>query len=369
MPQGWRWLKAARVYLETGKPPETWKGEALNIRFKISFLIRELTGALGDLPLFFIFFAGLTQFSDLNPLNILFWSGLAHIVVGIVFRVPLPYQPMKAMGLFAIAHGVSQAELLSAGVGIGLLILAMNSLGLFQKLYDFFPKAVIRGIQLGLALMLCKKAVELVLIDGSFYFMFAGGAVDFPSVSWPRDFFHLASLTWTETVLTLIVIQLPLTMANSIFSPTLLLRDYFPNRKIKASQIAASVGWMNLLTCLFGGMPACHGAGGLAAQYRFGARSGLSVIFLGFLKIVMALFLGGFFMAVARHFPRGLLGLLLLFPAHDLIWRAAAVRGGVERTVVGVTALTMVFWHAGWAMVVGGMLFYMFHYLRKVRVS
>ncbi|MBI2027957.1 MAG: hypothetical protein HYS98_09190 [Deltaproteobacteria bacterium] len=317
------------------------------LKKSFSFYVSEFSGSLGDLPLFFIFFVGLTQFSNLNPINILFWSGLAHIIVGFVFKVPLPYQPMKGMGLVAIAQGVSEAELLSAGVLIGLTILIFNALGIFKKLYTFFPEAVIRGIQLGLAFMLLAKAHELTLgahlailpivslvcivvlilrfkkyhtlwvlgIFGiSLIYMFWEGLLNEPSLSFSGGFFKWHTLTCSETVLSLVLIQLPLTTANSIFSPALLLQDMFPEKKIKASTIATSVGAINLLTCLFGGMPACHGAGGLAAQYRCGARSGLSVIMLGIIKLLSAVFLGGLFLQVAQNFPRPLLALLFIFP-------------------------------------------------------
>ena len=58
------------------------------------------------------------------------------------------------------------------------------------------------------------------------------------------------------------------------------------------TQVASSVGLMNILMCLLGGFPMCHGAGGLAGQYRFGGRTGASVEFLGITKIVLGLTFG-----------------------------------------------------------------------------
>lgn len=362
----------------------------------ISFWTREIAGSFGDLPLFFIFLVGLSQFSDLNPLSILFWSGIAHILSGLIFKVPLSLQPMKAMGLYAIAHGVSQGELLTAGIGTAVLILVMNFFGLFQKLYDIFPTPVVRGIQLGLAFTLLKKAYELVSshqpyfhIYGIFlifaapliflflkkqhFFIFGvlgvgvaillgRGVLPFPSLHLSGDFFeiHLASLKWTEAVLTMILIQFPLTIANSIFSPALLIKDYFPEKKLKASQIATSVGLINLFTCPWGGMPACHGAGGIAAQYQFGARTGFSIIFLGSLKVSGALALGGFVFQLAQFFPKILLGILFVFPAFDLCYRALRVDGIFNLFVMLFTCLSYVLWHAGSAMIIGCVVFYIF---------
>lgn len=360
-------------------------------------MLKEFSGALGDLPLFFIFFVGFTQFSNLDPLQILFWSGVAHIIIGVVFKIPMPYQPMKAMGLYAIAHGVSQGEILAAGFASGLLILALNSLGIFEKIYNFFPKSVIRGIQVGLAIGLGVKAWELMHVNlGGIWCVFAvlfsfiffrwvipakagiysfiilcifgiAGLYIFPGISlssqitWPA--FHFLKFegfqfSWTTTTLLLILIQFPLTTANSIFSPALLIRDLFPEKKISPSSIAKSVGLMNLLTCPFGGMPACHGAGGLSAQVRFGAKTGKSVMILGFLKIISAISLGGFFLTLAQGFPRFLLGVLFLFPAFDLGMRAFEVRGKLPVISFGITVFAYVFGNAAWAMLFGVFSYY-----------
>jgi len=98
-------------------------------------------------------------------------GAIMGIVVGVVFKVPLSYQPMKAMGLYAIAHGVTQPELLTAGFTIGVAILVLSSFGLFQKLYEIFPRGVIRGIQLGLSVML------LFLKLGRFWFQMVIGLI------------------------------------------------------------------------------------------------------------------------------------------------------------------------------------------------
>ena len=371
-----------------------------------SFYIREIAGSLGDLPLFFIFFVGLTQLCHMNSLSMLFWSGIAHIFVGIIFKIPLSYQPMKALGLYALSHSLSQSEILAAGILSALIILALNFAGLFQKLYDIFPQAIIRGIQLGLAISLSQKAYNLTITNSEGFpifsllvvaafaflilfnsqwhylltllifsvglgFLFSKDLVEIPSLKFSLDLFenHLFSLKWTKAVLTLTLLQIPLTLANSIFSPALLIKDYFPERQIKASDIAWSVGLMNLLTCPFGGMPACHGAGGLAAQYRFGARSGFSIIFLGCLKVFSALFVGTFFLKTAQQFPQALLGLLFIFPAIDLGSRALNQKGKRHHMVLGITCLTYLLWNPGWALVSGLSYHSFICYLKKRGIS
>jgi MFS superfamily sulfate permease-like transporter len=75
---------------------------------------------------------------------------------------------------------------------------------------------------------------------------------------------------------------------------------------------------MNLLACPFGAMPLCHGAGGLAGQYRFGARTGASVVMLGAAKMALALILGDCLLAWIAAYPASVLGVLLLFSGLEL---------------------------------------------------
>jgi MFS superfamily sulfate permease-like transporter len=76
--------------------------------------------------------------------------------------------------------------------------------------------------------------------------------------------------------------------------------------------MAVSVGLMNLLSCPFGGMPVCRGSGGLAAQYRFGARSGLSTVMLGSAKLLAGLLFGSAAAAWMLAFPSSVLAVVLL---------------------------------------------------------
>ena len=81
--------------------------------------------------------------------------------------------------------------------------------------------------------------------------------------------------------------QLPLTTLNSVVSVCDLSGKLFPDNPSKPSHVATSVGLMNLVGGWFGALPCCHGAGGLAAQARFGARTGAAPVFLGIVKLVL----------------------------------------------------------------------------------
>jgi MFS superfamily sulfate permease-like transporter len=94
---------------------------------------------------------------------------------------------------------------------------------------------------------------------------------------------------------------------------------------------------MNLVACWFGGMPMCHGAGGLAGQYRFGARTNGSILFLGAVKMLLAIFLGSSLMALCGAFPDSLLGVLLAFAGMEL---ALVCRDQTSRTDAFTMLLT-----------------------------
>jgi MFS superfamily sulfate permease-like transporter len=105
--------------------------------------------------------------------------------------------------------------------------------------------------------------------------------------------------------------QLPLTILNSVIAVSLLASDLFPDKKLETSSIAISVGLMNLIGVWFHSVPYCHGSGGLAAQYRFGARTGVSIIFLGILKILAGIFIGNSLMSLFQQLPNSILGVML----------------------------------------------------------
>jgi MFS superfamily sulfate permease-like transporter len=114
--------------------------------------------------------------------------------------------------------------------------------------------------------------------------------------------------------------------------------DLFPDRPAQPRPVAVSVGLMNLIGGWFGAMPMCHGAGGLAGQYRFGARSSTSIVFLGSVKMLLAMVFGGSLLALLHGYPGSVLGVLLGVSGLEL---ALVARDQTERapaTVMYATA-------------------------------
>ena len=112
--------------------------------------------------------------------------------------------------------------------------------------------------------------------------------------------------------------QLPLTSLNSVIALCALIDDLFPQKHATTSSVAMSVGIMNLVGCWFGAMPLCHGSGGLAGQYRFGARSEVSVIFLGACKLLLGILFGSSLLGLLRLFPTSILAVMLFISGIEL---------------------------------------------------
>ncbi|KAJ2731784.1 hypothetical protein H4S06_006886, partial [Coemansia sp. BCRC 34490] len=112
--------------------------------------------------------------------------------------------------------------------------------------------------------------------------------------------------------------QLPLTLLNSVVALAALARELFPGYDPSMTHITISIGAMNLIGCFLGSMPFCHGSGGLAGQYFFGARTELSLYFLGAVKIIIGVVFGESLLAILKWFPNSFLGVMLFMASIEL---------------------------------------------------
>lgn len=152
---------------------------------------------------------------------------------------------------------------------------------------------------------------------------------------------HLVSITWEDWKIGFVraaIPQIPLSVLNSVIAVCKLSSDLFPDKEVSATAVSVSVGLMNLVGCWFGAMPVCHGAGGLAGQYRFGGRSGASVLFLAIGKLVLGLVFGNSFVRILGQFPIGILGVLLLFSGVELAMASRDMGSKEESFVMLVCA-------------------------------
>lgn len=344
------------------------------------FTLLEFSGSLGDLGTFIPLAVSMALVSGMDIGIILIFAGLFNILTGILFGLPIPVQPMKAIAAVAIAEQMLPAEIAAAGLAMGGVLLVLGLTGWVEKLEKLVPLPVIRGIQLGIGLKLSIKGIEFITQTGTFgldsiSMALALGGITLllrPTKSFPAalllliigvgitlsatpldtEYLRLSlsqfsfnfpnGTMWKNGILMGALPQLPLTILNSVIAICALSGDLFPGRKIAANRMASSVGLMNLLSCGFGAMPMCHGSGGLAGQYHFGARTGGSVVMLGAGKLLTGLFFGSAAMQILVHFPYSVLGIMLLFAGVELAMPAKDQKTPQQFLVMIITSVGIV---------------------------
>jgi len=337
----------------------------------------ELSGSLGDMGTFIPLLVGMTTKCGLDVASALFFAGFFNAVTGMIFTIPMAVQPMKAIATVAISEGLTVQEILAAGIITSAVILFLGITNLIEWANRYIPKSVVRGLQLGLGLKLLMSGIGFVAdtrvflgydsiltgilcfvlvlllffskrIPGALVIFLIGIVLVFfkmPSVfsslqlgfSVP-NIVHIGQKDFVNGFLKGTVAQIPLTLLNSVIAVSALSFDLFPERGAKNKNIAISVGMMNLISCWFGAMPMCHGAGGLAGQYRFGARTNGSIIFLGIIKMAIAVVLGKTVFDLLVVYPNSVLGILLLFSGLELAMVVRDMRKRSDYFVVLLTA-------------------------------
>lgn len=336
----------------------------------------EVAGSLGDLGTFLPLLVGMAAQNGLDFATALFFAGLFNVVTAFTFGIPMAVQPMKAIAAVALTEGLTVSEIVAAGITVSLVVLVLGVTGLIDAVDRFVPRSVVRGLQLALGLSLLIKGVQMVggtrtAVGADSYatgalaailvlalassrripaalVLFAGGVAlavgRDPSIAGSLQLgFALPGWSppvWGDFVRAFpraALPQIPLTALNSVIAVCALSKDLFPDRSASPRKLATSVGLMNLVAGWFGGMPMCHGAGGLAGQYRFGARTNGSILFLGVVKMALAILAGSSLMALCRAFPASVLGVMLAFSGIEL---ALVTRDQTERNAAFTMLLT-----------------------------
>ena len=320
---------------------------------------QEISGAFGDLGTLFPIFVALADRGSISVSSTLVFSGLANLCTGVIFGIPLPVQPMKAIAAVAIANEYSQRQLASAGLFVAAVIGFLSITGLVQWFTQWIPLPIVKGIQVGtgLSLMISTNSffpgLGLTAYWHDYITLVAVLAFLFFSSIYPRAPFVLVFIVLCVPLVLVDVSkpssqgprwslwsplpfvpsfedfrfgamnaglgQIPLTTLNSIIAVTHLSADLLPDVPTpSATSIGISVSTMNLFACWFGAMPICHGSGGLASQYRFGARSGASVAVLGIIKLLLGLFMAEFALLYCHLFFRIPLGIMLFLAGLEL---------------------------------------------------
>ncbi|GMU95581.1 putative sulfate/molybdate transporter [Ignavibacterium album] len=323
----------------------------------IKFNRQELSGSFGDIGTDFPLIVAMILSAGLHTPSVLIVFGLMQILTGLIYRMPIPVQPLKAMATLVIAQQIGGNILLGAGLAIGILMFILSATGFLTRLSELIPKAVVRGIQLGLGINLSLLAFQkyipnlgingfilaliafiiiiafidnkkypasiIVLSLGALYILF----FDNTSVIFKNAIgFNLPTFNFptvedvTKGFLLLALPQIPLSIGNSIIATKQVAQDLFPERPpITIKKIGLTYSFMNLIIPFFGGIPSCHGSGGMIGHYTFGGRTGGSVIIYGLFYIFIGVVFGNALDGVVKIFPLPILGVILMFEGFALM--------------------------------------------------
>jgi len=321
--------------------------------------LNELSGSLGDLGTYLPLVIGLAKLNLIDINVVLFLSGILNIITAIAWDCPMPVQPMKSIASVAITESILTKEsILTSGILIGGIVLLIGISKTIEYINKLISKCIISGIQLGLGFKMSIKGLEYIInssiieiiisiilgvltfisfnfnkIPSALILVIIGTIYSLCTMVYPNYNFiipidiniiqNISKNDWYIGFMYGALPQLPLTLLNSVLSVCALSKELFPeNNKVNRISVSSSVGLMNLLTCPLGGLPMCHGAGGLAGQYKFGARNGFSIMFLGIIKVLIGLCLGNLLSNILYSFPNWILGILLFFSGLELAIKA-----------------------------------------------
>lgn len=354
----------------------------------------EWAGAFGDLGTLIPFVVAYISVLKMDPLGVLFAFGTAMVVCGLVYRTPFPVQPMKAVGAIATTQAaqtlvITPAAVYGASLATGLLWLLLGLTGTAHHLANLVKRPVVIGIILGLgfgfmiegAKMMSENwwvggaallATSLLLTNRTMPAMFlllvfgaAYGVITDPTLVdalrgmriEPRlPSFPLAEVGLNDLMIGVVFLalpQVPLTLGNAVIAITEENNRLFPDRRVNEGKVATSTGLLNLLSASVGGVPMCHGAGGMAGHVQFGARTGGALVILGVILLVTAVLFSGSVGTLLRLFPTAVLGVILFLTGAQLALGACDISEDKgERFVTMVTGALAV-WNVGIAFVIG----------------
>ncbi len=345
------------------------------------FSLSEFSGALADLGVMLPLILALISLNGMDTTSVFVGVGIAYILVAFVYRLPIPVQPLKSVSALALALGLPPVIIVTGAIWNAVAFLGMGFGKLDRWVIKAFPKPVVRGIQLGLSWLLFKSAWKLfsqpanpwqgsffilnqavawvwILISGAAIFLLlflfwkkdfaALGVVIFgvgistfhlglPSLSLQLSFPKLLPLIPTrmqlwQGLILLAIPQIPLSLGNSICATADAAKVYFGDHAshVTERKLMVTMGTIDGLTALIGGMPLCHGSGGLTAHYRLGARTGGAPLMLGGIFLALGLLGGQASMQIFSLIPFPVLGVLLAYIGFQHMLLAQDLRGQRE---------------------------------------
>jgi sulfate permease, SulP family len=140
-----------------------------------------------------------------------------------------------------------------------------------------------------------------------------------------------------------------------VWGPPTRVTHFYPMlSKAKAGKFALTMGIANFPAGFLGAVPMCHGTGGLAAHYRFGARTGGAPIMIGVLLVLIALLFGEFGFTIFALMPKSVLGVLLIFAGLELCPLIRSLKENEEYFVaLLISGIALAVPNMGWAFGIG----------------
>jgi MFS superfamily sulfate permease-like transporter len=321
--------------------------------------LAEWAGAFGDLGTLLPFVLAYIAVVRLDPLGVLLGFGVSMVAVGLYYRTPVPVQPMKAIGAVAATQAaqtvaITPQAVFVSGLATGVIWLVLGATGLAQRLSGLVPRPIAIGIVLGLGFAFMLEGVKMMALGWlvaaiglaltmalltnrhvpAMLVLLVFGALAAIAGDWrlaaelaaiqPQfrlPSFALSSVSWTDVFAGLVFLaipQLPLTFGNAIVAIKEENNRLFPQRQTSEKTLSLSTGLMNVGGAALGGVPMCHGAGGMAGHTRFGARTGGAVVILGVILCVLALFFSDSVVTLLKMFPLPVLGVVLFLTGAQL---------------------------------------------------
>lgn len=356
--------------------------------------LQELAGAFGDLGTLIPFVVAYISIVKMDPGGILLAFGTALIAVGLLYKTPFPVQPMKAIGAVAITQSigaVTLTPLMVAGAGVvtAAMWLFLAATGLARWIAKWVPRSALLGVVMGLGFTFMLEGIRMmagswpvatVLLAGTLLVMsrskpaammlllavgvgiaLLGRPELMGALSLVKPAFQLPAFTWPALggqdlwlgMLLLALPQLPLTFGNAFVAITEENNRLFPDRPVTTRQVAYSTGFLNLWSSALGGIPMCHGAGGMAGHVKFGARTGGSSVMLGILLTGLALFFARSVDTLFLLFPPAVLGVILFIAGTELALRSRDPQAEKEDRFVVIATAAFAVLHVGVAVLFG----------------
>ena len=312
----------------------------------------EVSGALGDLGTLLPITLGAIAVMGLSPAPVILGFAVFYLATALYYRLPIPVQPMKVVAAVMLTAGLTPAGLAASGVMIGVALIVLGCTGWINSVGRLIPQSVLSGLQFGLGIVLALMSLDLMAsapFVGGVTLMAVLGCLLVPR--YPAALVGLAvaaALAWSlgapgiqvatvasgwisvpsvpslmeleRALSTLVLPQLPLTLTNAAVLTALLAGSYYGDRAahVTPARLSLSSGFANVFLTPLGAIPMCHGAGGLAAHHRFGARTGTAPLLIGLGLILFLLLPYSAGAAILVAIPLAGLGALLMVAAGEL---------------------------------------------------